>query len=108
MYGETFYGRHTAQHELQWGQIKIRNEIYCFNASLSQIICSTSLKALVIVPMYTKYGYQRRARGSSCIRSYASERPEYNYFHIKVNRQHKHIGVVNLNLDPILFLCILY
>ena len=28
MYGETFYGRHTAQHQLQWSQIKIRNEIY--------------------------------------------------------------------------------
>ena len=26
MYGETFYGRHTAQHQLQWSQIKIRNE----------------------------------------------------------------------------------
>ena len=23
MYGETFYGRHTAQHQLQWKQIKI-------------------------------------------------------------------------------------
>ena len=22
MYGETFYGRHTAQHQLQWRQIK--------------------------------------------------------------------------------------
>ena len=22
MYGETFYGRHTAQHQLQWSQIK--------------------------------------------------------------------------------------
>ena len=27
MYGETFYGRHTAQHQLQWSQIKLRNEI---------------------------------------------------------------------------------
>ena len=26
MYGETFYGGHTAQHQLQWMQIKIRNE----------------------------------------------------------------------------------
>ena len=25
MYGETFYGRHTAQHQLRWCQIKIRN-----------------------------------------------------------------------------------
>ena len=25
MYGETFYGRHTAQHQLQCSQIKIRN-----------------------------------------------------------------------------------
>ena len=24
MYGETFYGRHMAQHQLQWRQIKIR------------------------------------------------------------------------------------
>ena len=23
MYGETFYGLHTAQHQLQWGKIKI-------------------------------------------------------------------------------------
>ena len=23
MYGETLYGRHTAQHQLQWSQIKI-------------------------------------------------------------------------------------
>ena len=23
MYGEMFYGRHTAQHQLQWSQIKI-------------------------------------------------------------------------------------
>ena len=26
MYGETFYGRHTAQHQLQWRQIKIKND----------------------------------------------------------------------------------
>ena len=26
MYGETFYGRHTAQHQLQWSQIKIKWE----------------------------------------------------------------------------------
>ena len=26
MYGETFYGRHTAQHQLQWRQIELRNE----------------------------------------------------------------------------------
>ena len=25
MYGETFYVRHTTQHQLQWSQIKIRN-----------------------------------------------------------------------------------
>ena len=28
MYGETFYGRHTAQHQLQWSQIKIRKATY--------------------------------------------------------------------------------
>ena len=27
MYGETFYGRHIAQHQLQWRQIKIKNAI---------------------------------------------------------------------------------
>ena len=27
MYGETFYGRHTAQHQLQWRQIKIKNKL---------------------------------------------------------------------------------
>ena len=26
MYGETFYGRHTAQHQLQWSQIKYKNK----------------------------------------------------------------------------------
>ena len=25
MYGKTFYGRHTAQYQLQWRQIKIKN-----------------------------------------------------------------------------------
>ena len=33
MYGETFYGRHTAQHQLQWNQIKIRNEILSFQSN---------------------------------------------------------------------------
>ena len=28
MYGETFYGRHTAQHQLQWRQIKIILHVY--------------------------------------------------------------------------------
>ena len=28
MYGETFYGRHTAQHQLQWRQIKFKNQVY--------------------------------------------------------------------------------
>ena len=27
MYGETFNGRHTAQHQLQWSQMEVRNEI---------------------------------------------------------------------------------
>ena len=26
MYGETFYGRHTAQNQLQWRQIKYKNK----------------------------------------------------------------------------------
>ena len=34
MYGETFYGRHTAQHQLQWNQIKIRNEILKSNENI--------------------------------------------------------------------------
>ena len=34
MYGETFYGRHTAQHQLQWSQIKIRNEILKSNENI--------------------------------------------------------------------------
>ena len=34
MYGETFYGRHTAQHQLQWSQIKIRNEIFKSNENI--------------------------------------------------------------------------
>ena len=28
MYGETFYDRHTAQQQLQWRQIKIKNELF--------------------------------------------------------------------------------
>ena len=34
MYGETFYGRHTAQHQLQWSQIKIAFPFkqYMFNS----------------------------------------------------------------------------
>ena len=35
MYGETFYGRHTAQYQLHWSQIKIRNEI------LPRVTCVT-------------------------------------------------------------------
>ena len=31
MYGETFYGRHTAQHQLQWSQIK--SEMRSFKSS---------------------------------------------------------------------------
>ena len=27
MYGETFYGRHTAQHQLQWSQSRLKVEI---------------------------------------------------------------------------------
>ena len=40
MYGETFYGRHTTQHQLQWMQIKIRNEICdsCIVSSLALLI----------------------------------------------------------------------
>ena len=34
MYGETFYGRHTAQHQLQWSQIKIRNESFKSNENI--------------------------------------------------------------------------
>ena len=30
MHGETFYGRHTAQHQLQWRQIKIKNQAQVF------------------------------------------------------------------------------
>ena len=31
MYGETFYGRHTAQHQLQWSQIK--SEVRSFKSN---------------------------------------------------------------------------
>ena len=34
MYGETFYGRHTAQHQLQWSQIKIRNGSFKSNENI--------------------------------------------------------------------------
>ena len=29
MYGETFYGRHTAQHQMQWSQIKTIETLIC-------------------------------------------------------------------------------
>ena len=32
MYGEAFYGRHTAQHQLQWRQIKIK-KMSSFNSN---------------------------------------------------------------------------
>ena len=32
MYGETFYGRHTAQHQLQWSQIK-KSEMRSFKSN---------------------------------------------------------------------------
>ena len=28
MYGETFYSRHTAQHQLHWSQMKIRKHFF--------------------------------------------------------------------------------
>ena len=31
MYGETFYGRHTVQHQLQWSQIK--SEVRSFKSN---------------------------------------------------------------------------
>ena len=31
MYGETFYGRHIAQHQLQWRQIKYKNKSFKSN-----------------------------------------------------------------------------
>ena len=44
MYGETFYGRHTAQHQLQWSQIKIRNEI------LPPVTCKANMSHLMTKP----------------------------------------------------------
>ena len=34
MYGETFYARHTAQHQLQWGQIKSEMRSFKSNESI--------------------------------------------------------------------------
>ena len=34
MYGETFYSRHTAQHQLQWSQIKIRMRSFKSNENI--------------------------------------------------------------------------
>ena len=34
MYGETFYGLHTAQHQLQWSQIKIRMRSFKSNENI--------------------------------------------------------------------------
>ena len=48
MYGETFYGRHTAQHQLQWSQIKIRNE---------NCLTKTDLIDLTSIPLSKKLAY---------------------------------------------------
>ena len=37
MYGETFYGRHTAQHQLQWTQIK-KTKVRSFKSSAKQFL----------------------------------------------------------------------
>ena len=34
MYGETFYGRHTAQHQLQWRQIKSKMSFFKRNETI--------------------------------------------------------------------------
>ena len=34
MYGETFYGRHTAQHQLQWRQIKSKMSSFKSNENI--------------------------------------------------------------------------
>ena len=34
MYGETFYGRHTAQHQLQWRHLKIKNDSFRGNENI--------------------------------------------------------------------------
>ena len=34
MYGETFYGRHTAQHQLQWRQIKFKMSSFKSNENI--------------------------------------------------------------------------
>ena len=47
MYGETFYGRHMAQHQLQWSQIKIRNEIRVYTLCHSFRIFWMHLDALL-------------------------------------------------------------
>ena len=44
MYGETFYDRHTAQHQLQWSQIKAKDSNF-----LKQIIFLKSINSLFIV-----------------------------------------------------------
>ena len=40
MYGETFYGRHTAQHQLQWSQIKFRK--LCLPDYSGCVVCLSS------------------------------------------------------------------
>ena len=41
MYWETFYGRHTAQHQLQWRQIKIKNEFHEVSIKTKQAMLRT-------------------------------------------------------------------
>ena len=36
MYGETFYGRHTAQHQLQWRQIKKKMSSFKSNENIHE------------------------------------------------------------------------
>ena len=40
MYGETFYGRHTAQHQLQWSQINV---------------CQNVTKQITLMKLLSKY-----------------------------------------------------
>ena len=43
MYGETFYGRHTAQHQLQWRKIEIKKNEYKLRSILHDLVVSGTL-----------------------------------------------------------------
>ena len=72
MYGETFYGRHTAQHHLQWRQIKIKQWV-------PLRAMKTFIRMMTAVPSLT---LMKTANGKTdvfpCLASVENGKPENN------------------------------